>query len=45
MVGYISWRRLSLQLGDILADAMQATATGAEKVFRLDHIFDTREIF
>jgi hypothetical protein len=28
-------------LGDILADALQATAASADQAFRLDHLFDT----
>ena len=31
-------------LGDILADAMQATAAGADQAFRLDHLLDTRKM-
>lgn len=31
-------------LGSILADAMQASAAGADQDFRLDHLFDTRKM-
>jgi len=30
--------------GNILANAMQATAAGADQTFRLDHLFDTGEM-
>lgn len=32
-------------LGDILANAMQASATGADQAFRLNHVFDTGRCF
>lgn len=38
-------RRDNIQpLGDIFANAMQATAAGADQAFRLDHLFDTRKM-